>query len=184
MVGCQPEKWLGNASPGEETAFSASGDVGRDRWTYKPSCHNKWIKFWITEKLHLLVVALYGHCFGIHNHLSRTFWTEGWVFWWQSFTFWQKSKDCSLKLVNGAMSSWHCTWEEGRLPFRSRVQGWGSHVCPLLQLHSPPTAVSGQERDCHKWERCSHLQLIDYLQIWPVPKETKHPITFKGFPRN
>ena len=39
-------------------------------------------------------------------------------------------------------------------------------------------------RDCHKWEYSSHLQLIDYLQIWPVPKETKHPITFKGFPRN
>ena len=93
-------------------------------------------------------------------------------------------KDCGLKLINGAMSCWHCTWEEGRLPFRSRVQGWGSHVCPLLQHHSPPTSVSGQESDCHKWERGSHLQLIDYLEIWPVPKETKHPITFKGLPRN
>ena len=71
MVGCQPEKWLGNASAGEEAALSASGDVGRDGWTHKPSRHNKWIKFWITEKLHLLVVALYGHCFGIQPFVKE-----------------------------------------------------------------------------------------------------------------
>ena len=99
MVGCQREKWLGNASAGEETAFSASGDVGRDGWTYKPSRHNKWIKFWITEKLHLLVVALYGHCLGIQPFVKELLdWGLVTIFYLLT-----KVKICIQKIV---VSSW------------------------------------------------------------------------------
>ena len=80
-------------------------------------------------------------------------------------------KDCRLKLANGAMSSWHCTWEEGRLPFRSRVQGWGSHVCPLLQLHSPPTTVSGQERLSQMGTQLSIFSWLIILKFDQFPKK-------------
>ena len=111
MVCCQQEKWRQNANPGEETAFSPS--EGQDGWTHKTCNRNKWINFFIVEKLHLLV--LFMALFYGKNHLSINFW----------FAAMEQYKLNGMPPVNWTIEI--CQWVIAHLSW-SLANGWHSVV--------------------------------------------------------